>query len=89
VSFNRENVNGQIPSKGVYDVLEDMAKAADAAKELQEESERLRANKLNTTEYNTIINALDRYAKHSSYKEKIIELSYKVERIKKQLKNKG
>ena len=46
VSFNRENVNGQIPSKGVYNVLEDMAKAADAAKELQEENQRLKA-KLN------------------------------------------
>ena len=46
VSFTRENVNGQIPSKGVYNVLEDMAKAADAAKELQEENQRLKA-KLN------------------------------------------
>lgn len=43
VSFNRKNINGQIPSKGVYNVLEDMAKAADAAKELQEENERLKA----------------------------------------------
>jgi len=43
VSFSRKNINGQIPSKGVYSVLEDMAKAADAAKELQEENERLKA----------------------------------------------
>ena len=41
VSFNRKNVNGQIPSKGVYSVLKDMAKAADAAKELQEENKKL------------------------------------------------
>lgn len=89
VSFNRKNINGQIPAEGVYDVLEDMASAADAAKKLEEENQRLRTNKLTTTEYNTIINALDDYAKLSSYKEEIIELSYKVERIKKQLKNKG
>jgi len=43
VSFNRKNINGQIPSEGVYNVLEDMAKAADAAKELQEENQRLKA----------------------------------------------
>lgn len=49
VSFNRTNINGQIPSKGVYNVLEDMAKAADAAKELEEENQRLKAqlNQLN------------------------------------------
>tara|TARA_Y100000114_G_scaffold49849_1_gene45514 strand:- start:401 stop:640 length:240 start_codon:yes stop_codon:yes gene_type:complete len=49
VSFNRENVNGQIPSIGVYDVLKDMAKAADAAKELEEENQRLKTqlNQLN------------------------------------------
>tara|TARA_R100000655_G_scaffold15417_1_gene34246 strand:+ start:493 stop:753 length:261 start_codon:yes stop_codon:yes gene_type:complete len=43
VSFNRKNINGQIPAEGVYDVLKDMAKAADDAKELQEENERLKA----------------------------------------------
>jgi len=43
VSFNRKNVNGQIPSKGVYSILEDMAKAADAAKELEKENQRLKA----------------------------------------------
>jgi hypothetical protein len=46
VSFNRKNENGVLPSKGVYSVLEDMAKAADAAKELEEENQRLK-NQLN------------------------------------------
>lgn len=43
VSFNRKNVNGQIPAEGVYDVLKDMAKAADSARELFKENERLKA----------------------------------------------
>ena len=43
VSWERKNINGVIPSHGVYDVLKDMAKAADAARELQEENELLRA----------------------------------------------
>ena len=49
VSFNRKNINGQIPAEGVFDVLKDMAKAADAAKELEEENQRLKTelNQLN------------------------------------------
>ena len=43
VSFNRINESGIRPAHGVYSVLEDMAKAADAARELQEENQRLKA----------------------------------------------
>ena len=48
VSYNRVNVNGVIPAKGVNTVLKDMASAADAAVELQKENKKLKAelNKL-------------------------------------------
>lgn len=43
LSWERKNINGVIPAHGVYDVLKDMAKAADSARELFKENERLKA----------------------------------------------
>jgi len=43
VSWERKNINGQVPAAGVYDILKSMAKAADSARELFKENERLKA----------------------------------------------
>tara|TARA_R100000152_G_C6782117_1_gene218489 strand:- start:2838 stop:3260 length:423 start_codon:yes stop_codon:yes gene_type:complete len=42
LSWNKTNLNGSIPADNVNSVLQDMAKAADAAVELQRENEQLK-----------------------------------------------
>jgi hypothetical protein len=42
LSWNKTNVNGSIPADNVNSVLQDMAKAADAAVTLQRENEQLK-----------------------------------------------
>ena len=42
VSWNRKNINGTVPAKNVLKLLQDMARAADLAAQLQKENEQLK-----------------------------------------------
>ena len=42
VSWNRKNINGNVPAKNVLKILQDMASAADLAAQLQKENEELK-----------------------------------------------